>query len=289
MRLPLPLLRRNPKSHKNDFGHVLVLAGSSSMLGAAALVGLSAMRSGAGLATIGVPKSLNSALQHKISSVIMTLPLPETKDGTLSVAAYSQIAARFKNFQVLALGPGLSRDESTCKLILKIVANCPLPTVIDGDALTAVSQDISVLQKKSIPKILTPHIGEMTKLTGLTRAMIEKSRRKVALEFAQKFNCILVLKGDQSVVASFTGETYVNPTGNAGMATAGSGDVLTGMIAAFLAQGLNTFDAARLGVYIHGSAGDLATKEKTKASLIATDLIEMIPFAIKKHVPVREA
>lgn len=257
------------------------------MLGAASLVGLSAMRSGAGLTTIGVPKSLNSALQHKVSSVIMTLPLPETKDGTLSVAAYSQITSRFKNFQILALGPGLSRDESTRKLILKIVANCPLPTVIDGDALTAVSQDISVLQNNSAPKILTPHVGEMAKLTGLTKIMIQKSRKKIAIEFAQRFNCIIVLKGDQSVVANFTGETYVNPTGNAGMATAGSGDVLTGIIAAFLAQGLNAFDAARLGVYIHGLAGDLAAKEKTKASLIATDLIEEIPFAIKKHVPLR--
>jgi len=283
MQLPLPLLRRNKKSHKNDFGHILVLAGSSSMLGAAALVGLSAMRSGAGLTTIGVPKSLNSALQEKISPVIMTLPLPETKEGALATAAYTKIMAHIKNFQVLALGPGLSRDENTKKLILKIVANCPLPMVIDGDALTAVSQDISILQKNPGPKILTPHVGEMARLTGFQKFAIEKTRKKVALDFAQNFNCTLVLKGHQTIVASAKGEVYTNATGNAGMATAGSGDVLTGMIAAFLAQQLTPFDAARLGVYLHGLAGDLAAKEKTETSLIATDIIEKISLTLKKH------
>lgn len=284
MRSPLPLLRRKKKSHKNDFGHVLVLAGSSSMLGAAALVGLSAMRSGAGLTTIGVPKSLNSALQEKISSVIMTMPLPETKEGALATAAYTKIMSHLKNFQVLALGPGLSRDDNTKKLILKIIANCPLPMVIDGDALTAVAGDISVLQKNPAPKILTPHVGEMARLTGFQKRVIEKSRKKTARDFAQNFNCTLVLKGHQSIVATAKGEAYTNPTGNAGMATAGSGDVLTGMIAAFLAQGLNSFDAARLGVYLHGLAGDLAAKEKTQVGLIATDIIEKIPLTLKKHV-----
>jgi NAD(P)H-hydrate epimerase len=156
--------------------------------------------------------------------------------------------------------------------------------VIDGDALTAVAGDISVLQKNPAPKILTPHVGEMARLTGFQKRVIEKSRKKTARDFAQNFNCTLVLKGHQSIVATVTGEAYTNPTGNAGMATAGSGDVLTGMIAAFLAQGLNSFDAARLGVYLHGLAGDLAAKEKTQVGLIATDIIEKIPLTLKKHV-----
>ncbi len=283
MPLPSPLLRLNPKSHKNDFGHVLILAGSASLLGAASLVGLSAMRSGAGLTTIGVPKSLNSSLQKKISPVIMTWPLPETKEGTLSTAAYQQIISRLKNFQVLALGPGLSRNEKTQKLILQIVRYCPLPLVIDGDALSAVALDIDVLQKNSAPKILTPHLGEMARLTGFKKSVIEKSRREITVAFARKFHCTVVLKGHRSIVASSKGEAAVNSTGNVGMATAGSGDVLTGMISAFVAQGIGTFESARLGVYLHGLAGDLAIKKRSKTSLIATDIIECIPAALKKN------
>jgi hydroxyethylthiazole kinase-like uncharacterized protein yjeF len=284
MQLPLPLLRINPNRHKNDFGHILILAGSSSMLGAAALVGLAAMRCGAGLTTIGIPKSLNPALQQKISPVIMTLPLAETAQGTLSKTAYSTIMSKVKSVQVLALGPGLSRDEHTQKLILKVIAHCPVPMVIDGDAITALAQNISILQKNTAPKVLTPHPGEMANLTGLRKDLIEKSRKKIAGDFARNYHCTLVLKGHQSIVASAKGELYVNSTGNVGMATAGSGDVLTGMIAAFLVQGLHPYDAAKLGVYLHGLAGDLAAKEKTAISLIATDIIEKIPAAFKKQV-----
>ncbi len=282
MPLPLPLLRTNPKSHKNDFGHVFVLAGSSSMLGASALVGLSAMRSGAGLATIGVPKKLNSTLQKKISPVIMTMPLAQTPEGSFSLKAYPQIMARINTFEALALGPGISRQKETQKLILKIITHCPLPMAIDADALNAIATDTSILQKNPTAKILTPHLGEMARLTGLTKTIIEKSRKEIARDFAKKFKCTLILKGHQSIVASQKGEIYINKTGNAGMATAGSGDVLTGMLAAFLAQGIDAFTAARLGVYLHGLAGDLAAKEKTKACLIATDIIEKIPAAFKK-------
>ncbi len=283
MPLPLPLLRLNPKNCKNDFGHVLVLAGSSSMLGAGPLVALAAMRSGAGLTTIGVPKSLNLSLQKKISPVIMTWPLAETTHGTFSSKAYLAIWARLKNFGVLAIGPGLSQNRDTQKLILKLIAHCPIPIVIDADALNAVSLDLCVLQKSPCVKILTPHPGEMARLTGLTKIVIEKSRKHTAADFAKSFNVTLVLKGHRSIVASPDGKIYTNTTGNVGMATAGSGDVLTGMIAALLAQGLDAFTAARLGVTLHGLAGDLAAKEKTKVGLIATDLIEKIPAALKEY------
>ncbi len=284
MPLPLPLLRTNLKSQKNNFGHVFVLAGSSSMLGASALVGLAAMRSGAGLTTIGVPKDLNSTLQKKISPVIMTLPLAQTKEGTLSTKAYFQIMPQLKKFQVIALGPGLSRNPNTQKLVLKITEHCTLPMVIDADALNAIASDTDILQKNPAAKILTPHLGEMARLTGLAKLKIEKSRSEIAAKFAKKFKCTLILKGHQSIVASPNGKIYINKTGNAGMATAGSGDVLTGMIAAFLAQGIDAFTAAHLGVYLHGLAGDLAAKEKTKACLIATDIIEKIPAAFKKNL-----
>lgn len=282
MRLPSPLSRRNARLHKNDFGHVLVLAGSSPMLGAAALTGLSAMSSGAGLTTIGVPKSLNTALQKKISPVIMSWPLPETRTGSLSIRAFKIIETRVNQYQAMALGPGLSRETETQKLVSAIIRRIPLPMVIDGDALSAVSLDVSVLNKNPIPKILTPHPGEMSRLTGLRKETIEKSREKVAKEFSRQFGCILVLKGHHTVITSPEGKIKINRSGNVGLATAGSGDVLTGMIASFLAQGIEPFLAAVWGVYLHGLAGDLASKQKTKVSLIATDIIDFIPTAVKK-------
>ena len=279
MRLPAPLLRRKRDVHKNDFGHVLILAGSRTMIGAAALSALAAMRSGAGLVTVGIPESLNSPLQKKIPPVVMTLALPQTRQQSLGLKAFSKIQ-KF-DFDVLALGPGLSRDHETQRLILKIIATCPKPLVIDADGLNALAGHLDCLHQKDTIKILTPHPGEMARLTNLSKDTIENKRLSVTKEFARRFQVILLLKGNRSVVASPEGKVYVNTTGNPGMATAGSGDVLTGMIAAFLAQGLEGFEAAKLGCYLHGKAGDLAAKQKTAVSMIATDMIENIPKAIR--------
>ena len=281
MRLPAPLSRRKLNVHKNTFGHVLILAGSRNMIGAAALSALSAMRAGAGLVTIGIPESLNTIVQKKISSVIMTLPLRETREQTLSLWAYGQIKKKLSSFNVIALGPGLSTHQNTQQLILKIIRTIPKPLVIDADALNAISKSIEVLKKNKGVKILTPHPGEMARLTRLKKNYIEKNRRAVARKFARQNNCTLVLKGYETVVASPKGEIYVNKTGNPGMATAGSGDVLTGMIAAFLAQGLSDFQAAKFAAYLHGKAGDLAARKKTKLSMIATDIVDKIPEAIR--------
>ena len=163
---------------------------------------------------------------------------------------------------------------------MKISAACKTPLVIDADALNILAKHMDLLKKCKAPKVLTPHPGEMSRLTGLSKNFIEKNRRKVVKQFAKKFNCTLLLKGNKTVVASAQGRTYINSTGNAGMATAGSGDVLTGIIAAFLAQGLSVFESAKYGAYIHGKAGDLAAKEKTRLSMIATDIIEQIPHAV---------
>ena len=250
------------------------------MVGAAALTALSAMRSGAGLVTIGIPKSLNAIIQKKISPVIMTLPLKETARRTLAAAAFSQIRAKLSQFDAIALGPGLSTNPGTQQFVMKISAACKTPLVIDADALNILAKHMDLLKKCKAPKVLTPHPGEMSRLTGLSKNFIEKNRRKVVKQFAKKFNCTLLLKGNKTVVASAQGRTYINSTGNAGMATAGSGDVLTGIIAAFLAQGLSVFESAKYGAYIHGKAGDLAAKEKTRLSMIATDIIEQIPHAV---------
>ncbi len=284
MPLPAPLLRQIPNVYKNQFGHVLILAGSPHMLGAAALCGLAAMRSGAGLVTIGVPKSLNSVLQKKISAVIMTLSLKETLLQTISLSAYSSLKKELKNFQAIALGPGLSQHLSTQRFIIKVIETASQSLVIDADALNAISQNLKCLRKTSSIKILTPHPGEMSRLVALKKEFIEKNRIQVAKDFAMKYKCVLVLKGYRTVVASPQGKIYINKTGNPGMATAGSGDVLTGIIIAFLGQGLSGFEAAKWATYFHGKAGDLTAKKKTKIAMIASDMIDSLPLAFKAMV-----
>jgi len=280
MRLPALLSRRNSNVHKNQFGHVLVLAGSSRMLGAAALCGLAAMRTGAGLVTIGVAKSLNLTLQSKISNTIMTMPLVETS-GHIAFGAYAQVKKIFSKYQAVAIGPGMGQEAGTKKFVFKIIRECPLPVVVDADALNILSLDVNILNHAQGPRILTPHCGEMARLTGLTRQAVEKGRLKIARDFARCFECVVVLKGHRTIVASPSGKTYVNTTGNSGMATAGSGDVLTGMIAALVGQGSKPFVSAKIACHWHGLAGDYAAKKTGKLSLIAADLIDQIGIAAK--------
>ena len=166
MPLPALLSRRKLNVHKNTFGHILILAGSRNMLGAAALAGLSAMRAGAGLVTLGIPQGLNATVQKKISSVIMTWPLKETPQQTISLEAYAQLKKSLKSYQALAIGPGLSQNANTRKFILKIIGSAAQPIVIDADALNALAGNLKVLTKTAAPKILTPHPGEMARLTG---------------------------------------------------------------------------------------------------------------------------
>ena len=183
MRLPAPLSRNNPHAYKNNFGHVLILAGSQRMLGATALTSLAAMRSGAGLVTIGIPKSLNLTLQKKISNVVMTWPLAETKEHTLSLSAFNDIKKSYSKFSSIAIGPGLSTHPSTQKLILKIIATSPIPLVIDADALNALIGHLNTLKKTHTPKILTPHPGEMARLIDQNKNIIERNREKRAQNF----------------------------------------------------------------------------------------------------------
>ncbi|OGX36250.1 MAG: NAD(P)H-hydrate dehydratase [Omnitrophica WOR_2 bacterium RIFCSPHIGHO2_02_FULL_52_10] len=260
---------------------MLVLAGSRRMLGAAALTSLAAIRSGAGLVTLGVPQSLNTAAQKKISNAIMTLPLPETKEQALAFTAFKKISENYQSYNSIAIGPGLSRNASTRRLILRIIETSPLPLVIDADALNALHGRCAVLKKTKTAKILTPHAGEMSRLIQKPKQVIEKNRQKTAQAFARKFRCTLLLKGAKTVVASPWKKSYTNQSGNAGMATAGSGDVLTGIIAAFLAQGLPDFEAAKYGAYLHGKAGDLAARSKTKLAMIAPDIVDHIPDALR--------
>ncbi len=284
MRLPAPLSRRRSNVHKNQFGHLLILAGSGPMLGAAALCGLAAMRTGAGLVTIGVPKSLNKTLQSKISNVIMTLPLPETSGGAIAAGAFPIVKKLFSQYQAVAIGPGMGQGSGTKHFILNVIEQCPLPVVVDADALNILSAHLEILGRAQGPRILTPHPGEMERLTGIARWVIEKDRQSAARDFARKYRCVLLLKGHRTCVASPVGKIYINKTGNSGMATAGSGDVLTGMIAALLCQGVGPFESAKIGCYLHGLAGDVAARESGKVSLIATDIAESISRIVTEDI-----
>ncbi|MFA5411224.1 MAG: NAD(P)H-hydrate dehydratase [Candidatus Omnitrophota bacterium] len=285
--MPAQLLQRRVDAHKGDFGHIFILAGSGRFSGAAVLCAEAALRSGAGLVTLGIPQGLHQAIIKLKPKEAMTLPLPQTKEETLSLQGYKKIRDFASNIDILVIGPGLSQQKSTQSLIRKVISGINKPRVIDADGLNALSGHLKLLRAApggaGRPAILTPHPGEMARLLGVKVDKLQSGREKLALKFARDYKVILVLKGHRTVVADDKGNLYINKTGNPGMAAAGSGDVLTGMIAAFLGQGLNAFNAAKYAVYLHGLAGDLAAKEKTQISLIASDIIDKIPEAIKKR------
>ncbi len=273
--------KRKPDTHKGDYGHLLVIAGSLGMAGAACLSSEAALRSGCGLVTLGVPESLNAIVQKKLTEVIIK-PLPETTQKALSEKALAKILALLKNKDAAAIGPGLSQDKQTVQLVLRLLPHLKIPAVLDADALNSLAGNFALIKKIKAPVIITPHPREMSRLMNLTVGYIQKSRKEVAMQAARKYNITVVLKGHNTVIAHPGHKIYVNKTGNPGMATAGSGDVLCGIISSFLAQGAQPFQAAKLGAYVHGAAGDLAAKQTGEVSLIASDILGKIPQAILK-------
>jgi NAD(P)H-hydrate epimerase len=277
--------RRQRHTHKGDYGHLLVIAGSLGMTGAAYLCCEAAILSGAGLVTLAIPKGLSFIMARKLTEA-MSLPLPETKDVTLSKKARRKIL-KFakKRCNCVAIGCGLSRNKETQDLIRSLIRDLKLPLVVDADGLNALSGHLSILRTTNDQRpttILTPHLGEMARLIDKKISFIEKNKKTIARDFSIEYNVTTVLKGYRTVVASPDGRVYINDSGNPGMASGGCGDVLTGIIAAFLAQGMDGFKAARLGTYLHGLAGDLAAREKTEISLRATDLLKFLPQAFKR-------
>ena len=276
--------KRARDTHKGDYGHLLVIAGSPGMTGAAYLCCEAAVLSGAGLVTLAIPKGLNPIMAKKLTEV-MTLPLSETAQGSLSKGALKNIAAFSQKCDCIAIGPGLSQNRQTQQLIRSLIRRLNIPMVIDADALNALAGHLDILRAAGSERratIITPHPGEMARLIDKKASIINKDKKIVARKFADEYNVTTVLKGFRTTVASPDKKIYVNSTGNPGMASGGCGDVLTGIIAAFLAQGMAGFKAARLGVYIHGLTGDIAAKEKSEISLKATDLLEFLPQAFKK-------
>lgn len=275
--------KRQEDSHKGDFGHVLVVAGSKGFTGAAYLTSQAAILSGSGLVTAAIPESLNQIMAVKLTEA-MTLCLPETKSASLSMKAGKTIVKFAERADVLAVGPGLSRNIETEKLVRGILAKIAKPAVIDADGISAICGHESIIKKRRSATVLTPHPGEMSRLIDRGIDYVQKNREKIAKSFALKYNCVLVLKGHRTVVASPQGEIYINETGNSGMSTAGSGDVLTGMTASLIGQGIDAYSASVLSVYLHGRAGDIAAKEKGQFSLIASDILSNISKAFLEAV-----
>lgn len=273
------LLPARPEDgHKGTFGHVFVLAGSRGFTGAAKLAALGAARSGVGLVTVGVPKPLADVMAGSLLEA-MSLPLPSTDAESFARTAVEPALEFAASKQAVVLGPGISQHADTRRFVLEFVRACPVPLLVDADGLNALAADLSVLTNAPAARILTPHPGEMARLTGLATSEIQRDRVGMALRFAQERACVLVLKGHGTVVADADGEASVNPSGNAGLATGGTGDVLSGLMGGLLAQGMKPAGAARLAVYLHGLAGDIAADEKTQRAMLARDVLEAIPHA----------
>lgn len=267
-------------SHKGTFGHAGIIAGSVGKTGAAALAAKAALRMGVGLVTVATPSSVNDTLEAKLLEA-MTVPMPETKARTLARSGLDRLLAFVTARSAIAIGPGLTTHPETVDLVQALVKQMDRPSVLDADALNALAGRASLLTECKIPPILTPHPGEMARLeVDATPQSVNVDRMGIASRFARERGVFLVLKGARTVVARPDGMVAICPTGNPGMATAGTGDVLTGMIVGLLAQGVPQWEAACAATYIHGAAGDLAAAAHGQAGMIAGDLVEEIPHAL---------
>lgn len=274
------LLPRDEDSHKGSYGHLLVVAGSIGKTGAAVLAADAAMRGGAGLVTLAAPASLNDILESKLTEV-MTEPVAEEKDGFFAKEAASNILEKLESKSALVLGPGISRQDETGQMLIQILGNLSIPAVIDADAIWHLAGAKELIQDSKASLILTPHPGEMARLLGISPAEVQADRIGTSRQFAAEYGCYLVLKGARTLVVAPSGEVFINTTGNSGMASAGTGDVLAGLIGALLCQGCSPLESAIAGVWIHGTAGDKAADEKGEAGLIASDIIEKMPEVMK--------
>ncbi len=274
----LPLRRQD--MHKGEGGRVLLVAGSKEMPGAAVMAALSSFRIGAGGVYAAVPEGIRRFFHKQLMEGVL-VPLPDAAKDYLSLSVLPEIlrAARGKN--VAVVGPGIGLDPETGEMVRSLIQKIRIPVVLDADGINHVARDLDSLKKARAAVILTPHPGEMARLTGASERELKTQRVDLAREFAGKFGVILVLKGARTVIAEPKGRVWINPTGNPGMATAGTGDVLTGMIAGLVAQGMKPLQAALLGVYLHGCCGDRAASRIGERGLLSRDLIREIPGVLK--------
>jgi len=272
------LPQRPPDVHKGHFGKALIVGGSVGMSGAVVLAVRAAMRSGLGLSYAAVPASLANLVDAgSIETVVR--PLPEVRQRRcLATRSLGEILKLCESVEAVAIGPGLGTHHETQELVRRLIARRTKPTVLDADGLNACAADPSFFSSDNrVPLILTPHVGEMARLLGMDASEVAADREAIARRAAAQFACIVVMKGAPTFVSEPSGHVWLNPTGNCGMATGGSGDVLTGLIVSFLAQGAEPLTAALLGVFVHGAAGDLAAADLGGRSLVATDIIDALP------------
>ncbi len=272
-----PLLPRNKNSEKGRYGHALIVAGSRRMTGAAVLAAKAAVKAGSGLVTLAIPEGLGKVLP-RVPAEVMRLELPATRSGALSLAASAPLLKFIKacHINAVLIGPGLSLEAAS--LVRRLLARMPVSGVLDADGLNAFQGKATLLKKRRMGLVLTPHRREFERLFG--RRLPEGLRKRAALakKISKSYDVVLALKGHRTLVVE-RDRIYVNATGNAGMAKGGTGDVLAGMIVAFIAQGLGLFEAARWAVYFHGRAGDIAVKTQGELSLTASDMIDCLPKA----------
>lgn len=275
------LMSRKPDCHKGEFGRCLVIGGSLGMAGAPTLSGISVLRTGAGLVRIGVPKSCLTTVASFEPS-LMTLPLPEDDAGRISSAAADAIFEAASQATHVAVGPGLGRSSDLDRLVARLYTELNKPAVFDADALNALAAQPDALRRPGGPRVLTPHPGEFRTLIGGKEPGQRVAYHNEARTLATQSKATIVLKGYRTFVTDGS-RSYINTSGNPGMATAGMGDVLTGIIAGLMCQGLNAYDAARLGTYVHGHSGDAAAEDMGHMSLIASDLLRYLPDSLR-HV-----
>lgn len=273
------LKQRKSETHKGDYGKIGIIAGSMGFSGAAYLSSTAVLKSGAGLVYSLIPKTINDIMEVKTTEVI-TIPIEDNDKGFFTSVSIESILNGIKDMDAIAVGPGIGVDEDKKDLIKTILKNYNKPIVLDADALNCID-DLEILKKRNYSTIITPHPGEMARLMKVTTEEIQNNRSKYAKQLSQKCNIITVLKGYNTIVDNKGNEQYINTTGNPGMATAGSGDVLTGIIAGLLGQGQSDIDASRIGVFIHGLAGDIAANEKGQYGITSIDILENVPYAIK--------
>ena len=273
--------KRQAEFNKGNCGKVMIITGSIGMAGSGCIAAKASLRTGSGLVYIAGPSSLINIYQSVVPEAV-AIRL-EDNSGIISEKSTDTILDMLKKCNVAAIGPGLSVSESIYNIINSIAESISIPVVLDADALNAISKNTALFQKFKKAVVITPHPGEMSRLTGLEISYIQNNRIDVARKYSTMWGVVIVLKGAKTIIADKDGKVHINPTGNAGMATAGSGDALTGIITSIMGQGVNAYDAAVAGTYIHGLAGDIAATSKGEAGLTAMDIVENVPYAIKKY------
>lgn len=275
------VFNRPDDSNKGTLGSLLCICGSYGMAGAAIMAGKAALRCGIGLLKIAVPKSIYPVCATNILESVY-YPLEETSNGVISSKNTDFLLEMCEKSSAVVIGCGLSVCDDTKNLVQSVITNCEKPLVIDADALNCICNKPEILKNLKAPAIITPHPGEMARLLHSIPKTVNSNRENTAIDFAKKFGVVTVLKGAGTIIASPDGEVYINHTGNSGMATGGSGDVLSGIIGSLLAQGASPINAAAAGVFLHGTIGDLAAEKLGKISMLPTDMIDMIPTAYLK-------